>query len=195
MSGSCCRSRLCRLRRRKPRASSPEGMVKIPEGDFDFEVNGIEIEGLNEIGVDVQYPWEDSPRRFHSHPMHVHSFYIDKYPVTNAEFKKFVDATHYHPKDDLNFLRDWKDGTYPQGWENKPVTWVSWKMRELMRHGRGSGCRMSGSGSMRRRERIGGCIRGAMSGTPALCRCRRSHGPCADRMLWMRIRRERVRLA
>ena len=43
------------------------------------------------------------------------SFWIDKYPVTNAEFKKFVDATHYHPKDDLNFLRDWKDGNYPAG--------------------------------------------------------------------------------
>jgi len=36
-----------------------------------------------------------------------------------------VDSTHYHPKDDLNFLRDWKDGSYPPGWENKPVTWVS----------------------------------------------------------------------
>jgi gamma-glutamyl hercynylcysteine S-oxide synthase len=109
----------------KGASKSPEGMVKIPEGDFDFEANGIEIEGLNEIGLDVQYPWEDSPRRFHSHAMHVHSFYIDKYPVTNAEFKKFVDAAYYHPKDDLNFLRDWKDGTYPQGWENRPVTWVS----------------------------------------------------------------------
>ena len=28
-------------------------------------------------------------------------------------------------KDDHNFLRDWKDGTYPAGWEKKPVTWVS----------------------------------------------------------------------
>ena len=24
-----------------------------------------------------------------------------------------------------NFLKDWKNGTYPQGWGNKPVTWVS----------------------------------------------------------------------
>jgi formylglycine-generating enzyme required for sulfatase activity len=100
-------------------------MVKIPEADFDFDVAGIEIEGLNEVGLDVQYPWEDSPRRFHSHPMHLRSFYIDKFPVTNAEFKKFVDATHYHPKDDLNFLRDWKDGSFPAGWDNRPVTWVS----------------------------------------------------------------------
>jgi iron(II)-dependent oxidoreductase len=105
--------------------SAPEGMVKIPAADFLFDVSGIEIEGTNEMGVDVQYPWEDSPRRFHRHSIHIDSFYIDKYPVTNAEFKKFLDASHYHPNDDLNFLRDWKDGTYPAGWENRPVTWVS----------------------------------------------------------------------
>ena len=34
-------------------------MVKIPEGDFLFQVSGIEIEGFNDIGVDVQYPWEN----------------------------------------------------------------------------------------------------------------------------------------
>jgi formylglycine-generating enzyme required for sulfatase activity len=105
--------------------NAPEGMVKVPEADFLFKVSGIEIEGLNDIGVDVQYPWEDSPRRFHEHPMQLRSFYIDKYPVTNAQFKKFLDSTRYHPKDDLNFLRDWKDGNYPAGWENRPVTWVS----------------------------------------------------------------------
>ena len=27
------------------------------------------------------------------------------------QFKKFLDATHYHPDDDHNFLRDWKNGT------------------------------------------------------------------------------------
>jgi formylglycine-generating enzyme required for sulfatase activity len=105
--------------------ATPARMLKIPEADFTFRVSGIEIEGFNDDGVDVQYPWEDSPRRFHEHTIHMNSFYIDKFPVTNADFKKFIDATHYHPKDDLNFLRDWKDGTYPSGWENKPVTWVS----------------------------------------------------------------------
>ena len=100
-------------------------MVRIPESDFHFRVEGIEIEGFNDIGVDVQYPWEDTPRRFHDHPMHIKSFRIDKYPVTNAQFKKFVDTAHYHPQDDLNFLRDWQNGKYPDGWDNKPVTWVS----------------------------------------------------------------------
>jgi len=109
----------------KAATTTPAGMIKIPEADFTFRVSGIEIEGFNDVGVDVQYPWEDSPRRFHQHTIHVNSFYIDKFPVTNTDFKKFIDATRYHPKDDLDFLRDWKDGVYPSGWENKPVTWVS----------------------------------------------------------------------
>jgi iron(II)-dependent oxidoreductase len=109
----------------KPVSAAPQGMVRIPEGEFDFQVSGIEIEGGNDPGVDVQYPWEDLPRRYHRHRIHLHSFYIDRTPVTNSEFKRFLDATHYHPQDDHNFLRDWKDGNYPQGWENKPVTWVS----------------------------------------------------------------------
>ena len=105
--------------------SPPEGMVGISGGDYDFQVSGIEIEGGNDPGVDVQYPWEDTARRFHRHRMHIHSFYIDRTPVTNAEFSKFLSSTHYRPKDDHNFLSAWKNGTYPQGWDNKPVTWVS----------------------------------------------------------------------
>jgi len=73
----------------------------------------------------VQYPWEDSPRRFHQHSMQIASFWIDKYPVTNAQFKRFIDNSHYHPADDANFLREWKNGQFPAGWGNKPVTWVS----------------------------------------------------------------------
>ena len=80
-------------------------MVRIPAAQFDFQVSGIEIEGDNDIGVDVQYPWEDSPRRHHLKRLEIKSFYIDRYPVTNAEFKQFLDATHYHPRDDHNFLK------------------------------------------------------------------------------------------
>jgi formylglycine-generating enzyme required for sulfatase activity len=108
-----------------PAGEAPEGMVRVPGGEFDFRVRGIEIEGEANIGIDVQYPWEDSPRRFHDHVMTVKPFYIDKYPVTNSEFKRFLDATHYAPKDRINFLRDCKDGMFPQSWDNRPVTWVS----------------------------------------------------------------------
>jgi iron(II)-dependent oxidoreductase len=106
-------------------AATPDGMVRIPDADFTFQVNGVEVEGDNDVGVDVEYPWEPSARRFHLHRMHINSFWIDKYPVTNAQFQSFLLATHYHPADDLNFLRDWTNGKYPNGWDNKPVTWVS----------------------------------------------------------------------
>jgi gamma-glutamyl hercynylcysteine S-oxide synthase len=58
----------------------PAEMIRIPAGDFRFRVEGIEIEGFDDVGVDVQYPWENTPRRFHDHPVHVNSFWIDKYP-------------------------------------------------------------------------------------------------------------------
>jgi len=108
-----------------PAKTTPKGMVRIPGGSFEFRVSGIEIEGGNDIGVDVQYPWENSARRHHFRSMPMKPFYIDKYPVTNSEFKKFLDAAKYRPEDGHNFLREWKNGTFPEGWANKPVTWIS----------------------------------------------------------------------
>jgi formylglycine-generating enzyme required for sulfatase activity len=109
----------------KPAAEAPADMVRIPGGAFVFRVQGTEIEGSASAMVDVQYPWENSPRRFHEHSMQVAPFFIDKFPVTNAQFKAFLDAAHYAPADPINFLRDWKNGAFPEGWENRPVTWVS----------------------------------------------------------------------
>jgi formylglycine-generating enzyme required for sulfatase activity len=100
-------------------------MVVIPSGRFEFVVSGIEIEGGDLVGVDVQYPWEDFPRRHHRHEMDMNTFLIDRYPVTNAQFDRFLRASGYRPADDHNFLRHWVDGRIPSGWENKPVTWVS----------------------------------------------------------------------
>ncbi len=107
------------------REQAPDGMVEIPEGEFEFVVQGLEVEGDNAIGVDVAYPWEDSPRRFHAHTLAMNRFYMDRFPVTNEQFKQFLAASGYRPADAMNFLKDWVDGTYPRGWGNKPVTWVS----------------------------------------------------------------------
>ncbi len=104
--------------------TAPPGMVRIPGGTYDFIVRGNEVENGYDPGVDVQFPWESSPRREHRHLVQIAPFYIDRTPVTNAAFRRFLDATHYHPADDHNFLRDWHDNTYPAGWANKPVTWV-----------------------------------------------------------------------
>jgi formylglycine-generating enzyme required for sulfatase activity len=106
---------------------TPEGMIRIPAADkYQFESVGVMIEG-NELptAVGVQHSWESHPSRSQKHEMRIASFYIDKYPVTNKQFKKFIDATGYHPADNHNFLRDWANGSYPDGSENAPVTWVS----------------------------------------------------------------------
>jgi formylglycine-generating enzyme required for sulfatase activity len=105
--------------------AAPRGMITIPAGEFDFRVDGIEIEGYTWRGMDFQYPWESSARRNHLHRLQMNAFHIDRFPVTNADFERFIQATGYRPGDAHNFLRDWKDGAPRPGWEQKPVTWVA----------------------------------------------------------------------
>ena len=100
-------------------------MIEIPAGRFDFKVRGMEVEGVDHVGVDVAYPGESTPRRFHEQTVSIKRLFIDRTPVTNQQFKAFLDATRYHPRDDANFLKDWTGGTYPDGWADRPVTWVS----------------------------------------------------------------------
>ena len=103
---------------------TPDGMIAIPAGEFDFAVRGLVIEGAAAAGVDFQYPWEDSPRRAHRHRMNIAAFAIDRHPVTNAQFKAFVDASGYVPDDRQNFLAHWENGAPAVGSEDQPVTWV-----------------------------------------------------------------------
>lgn len=106
--------------------STPAGMKLVPAApEFHFKVSGVEVEGADAEGVDVQYPWEEWPRRHHTHALSIPAFYMDIDPVTNADFARFLQATRYRPDDDHNFLKDWKDGQPTPGWENRPVTWVS----------------------------------------------------------------------
>lgn len=110
-----------------PATKTPSGMIFIPGiKNYMFKSTGVMIEG-NPLpdAVGLQYPWEKHPARATTHVMNIHAFYIDKYPVTNKQYKAFLEATHYHPADDYNFLKDWKNGSYPEGWGDKPVTWVS----------------------------------------------------------------------
>ena len=118
----------------------PSDMVRIPGGAFEFVVSGIMVEGGDGVGVDVQYPWEDSPRRHHRQRLDVKPFWIDRYPVTNARFKEFLAASRYQPRDGSNFLKDWKEGTFPAGWGNKPVTWVA--LEDVRAYARWAGKRL-----------------------------------------------------
>jgi len=51
-------------------------------------------------------------------------FYIDKHPVTNAEFKVFLDASGYIPVRSENFLKHWTSGIYPDSLAGVSVSFV-----------------------------------------------------------------------
>jgi formylglycine-generating enzyme required for sulfatase activity len=49
------------------------------------------------------------------------AFYIDQFPVTNLDYKKFTDATgHTEPQ-------HWRKGVWPEGKDNHPVVNVTWE--------------------------------------------------------------------
>ena len=103
--------------------------VYVHGGDFHFQASGVEIEGKLQSGVDVQYPWEPHAMKAHDHMLHMGALYVDKYPVTNANYSSYLARSSYVPSDKGNWLKqnfvDW-GGLFPkEGWENRPVTYVS----------------------------------------------------------------------
>jgi serine/threonine-protein kinase len=61
----------------------------------------------------------EDPLEGPEHTVELAPFYMDRTEVTNAEYKRFIDATgHKAP---------WTDGTFPEGRENWPVTNVKWQ--------------------------------------------------------------------
>lgn len=53
-------------------------------------------------------------------PVFVDAFWIDRYPVTNAQYADFVEATGYKPP------KHWESKTPPDELCNHPVVYVSW---------------------------------------------------------------------
>ena len=110
---------MCRLE--PPRGGKP----------YSFAVTGTIQQGdrLPTI-VDVQFPFESSPRRSHNQLLRLEPFYIDRYLVTNEEYRRFLEESGWKPPaDSTNWLRSWTDVDdsykYPEGWAAKPVQWVS----------------------------------------------------------------------
>ncbi|NPV40454.1 MAG: SUMF1/EgtB/PvdO family nonheme iron enzyme [Anaerolineae bacterium] len=76
-------------------------MAFIPAGEF--------IMGSEEFGP-------ETPQR----KVYLPDYYIDIYPVTNLEYKVFMDATSAMPP------RHWGGFDVPKGFENHPVHRISW---------------------------------------------------------------------
>jgi iron(II)-dependent oxidoreductase len=92
----------------------PAEMVKIPAGDFVF--NGSQGDEF------IPYPKWNFGKRYK-----MKAFYMDRYPVTNLEFQKFLRATKYVPADTSNFLKHWPKGEIKKGEESFPVVFISWE--------------------------------------------------------------------
>ena len=79
-------------------------MVHVPAGEF--------LMGSN----------DGHPNEYPLHKVYVAAFYIDKYEVTNAAYKKFIDATAYG-----RIPPTWtEENNYPQGKANYPIVDVTW---------------------------------------------------------------------
>ncbi len=67
------------------------------------------------------------------HTVYVDAFYMDTHEVTNADYKKFVDANPEWQKyrtplalHNGKYLKYWNGNNYPMGKANHPVVYVSW---------------------------------------------------------------------
>jgi iron(II)-dependent oxidoreductase len=91
--------------------AAPADMVLVPAGEFRMGSNA---------EFDNERPMRD---------VYLDAYYIDIYEVTNAEYKKFVDATNHRVPFVNAFWAEpfnWRRGTYPPGKEDHPVVLVSW---------------------------------------------------------------------
>ncbi|MDH5231445.1 MAG: formylglycine-generating enzyme family protein [Gammaproteobacteria bacterium] len=83
--------------------ADPNSMISIPAGEFIMGTNG-------------RLP-DEGPE----HSVNLPGFQIDKYEVTNLQYKKFIDDTgRRSPK-------HFRNRTFPEGKADHPVTYVSWK--------------------------------------------------------------------
>lgn len=102
---------------KNPFDAPPPSMVFIPAGDFEMGSNDQEAGG------------DEQP----IHTVYVDAFYMDRYEVTNFEFKEFLLQNPDWQKDriekslrDTNYLKDWNGNDYPDGKGDHPVVNVSW---------------------------------------------------------------------
>ena len=97
-------------------SKAPKGMVTIPAGKFKNE---------------HKYRTGDSFIKYPQNPVEngesveMHKFFMDEHPVTNLQYKEFLDASGYVPTDTTNFLKHWVNGQIPVGMEHYPVVYVT----------------------------------------------------------------------
>lgn len=106
-------------------------MILIPGAFFDMGTDKAEIAKLQEMFKikRAELFTEETPK----HRVKIDSFYLDKYEVTNADFKKFLGRNPTWRKDKIvpefhngKYLQHWNGADFPKEKANHPVVFVSW---------------------------------------------------------------------
>lgn len=109
---------------------TPEGMVLVPAGTFIMGVTEQETEP-DPVDPDIIHLGSSVPQR----EIYLSDYYIDIYPVTNRQYKEFLDDTGYCLPKQMGVpwgcgleLYEWNEETrcYPEGTDDCPVVLVSW---------------------------------------------------------------------
>jgi formylglycine-generating enzyme required for sulfatase activity len=119
------------VQRTAPESKPPVGMVEIPAGTFKYKT------ARSFLSPNEAIPYPDYAD---GRVVSVQRIFMDEYPVTNAQFKAFLKASRYKPKDTTNFLRHWIVGSPPKELENHPVVYVS--LEDARAYARWSGKRL-----------------------------------------------------
>jgi len=102
----------------KKRSSSTTMKTERPPLEFDWVVIPA---GEFLMGSDKQKDPNASDDELPQHRVYLSEYAIARFPVTNAQYKHFVEATGYAKPN------HWKNGEIPAGFETHPVCYVRWQ--------------------------------------------------------------------
>ncbi|VAX11277.1 hypothetical protein MNBD_GAMMA26-869 [hydrothermal vent metagenome] len=96
-------------------------MVLIPGGGFIMGSSKEELKPIiEEFGKRADFYGYDFDSEVPQRKIYLKDYYIDRYEVTNAQYKEFIDATGHLPP------RHWTGGSYAGGRGNNAVIKISW---------------------------------------------------------------------
>jgi len=124
---------------------APANAVGVAAGPCDLPL----VYRRRETGIYDEAPyveeWKPLPPRLHNRiqdvrSVHLSAVAVDRFEVTNEEYKQFLDATGYRPTMANRFLAHWRAGRPVPGTEQQPVTYVD--LRDARAFARWRGARL-----------------------------------------------------
>ncbi len=115
---------------KNPVIPSYSNMVLVKGGVFKMGLDSGQLQMVtNRFNMPASYFSQQYP----ANRVTVHAFFIDKYEVTNADYKKFIRANPLWSKSNIadslhdgNYLKLWNGYKYPKGQDDYPVVYISW---------------------------------------------------------------------